>query len=82
MGSLVDELQRRKAAARAEAEQLRGQIARLLERLAGVEAQLSRPRRARTGSRGQRDRLGLAWGGSRVQGLDVTGGTGVGMPRV
>src|SRR5580693_7893781 len=35
MGSLVDELQRRKAAARAEAEQLRGQIARLLERLAG-----------------------------------------------
>jgi hypothetical protein len=35
MGSLVDELQRRKTAARAEAEQLRGQIARLLERLAG-----------------------------------------------
>ena len=35
MGSLIDELQRRKAAARAEAEQLRGQIARLLERLAG-----------------------------------------------
>ena len=28
------------------------------------------------------DRFGLAWGGSRVQGLDVTGGTGVGMPRV
>ena len=30
MGSLVDELQRRKAAAGAEAEQLRGQIARCL----------------------------------------------------
>ena len=77
MGSLAGELRRRKAAARAEAEQLRGQIARLLERLAGVEEQLSRPRRARTA-----DRLGLAWGGERVQGLDVTGGTGVAMPRV
>jgi hypothetical protein len=42
MGSLIDELQRREAAARAEAEQLRGQIARLAERLAGVEEQLSR----------------------------------------
>jgi hypothetical protein len=62
MGSLVDELQRRKAAARAEAEQLRGQIARLLERLAGVEAQLWRPRRARTGSRGQR--IALEWLGA------------------
>jgi uncharacterized coiled-coil protein SlyX len=40
MGSLVDELERRKAAARTEAEQLRGQIARLLERLAEVEEQL------------------------------------------
>jgi hypothetical protein len=51
------------AAARAEGEQLRGQIARLLERLAGAEEQLSRPRRARTGSRGQRiavDWLGAA----------------------
>ena len=42
MGSLIDELQRREAAARAEAKQLRGQIARLAERLAGVEEQLSR----------------------------------------
>jgi hypothetical protein len=42
MGSLVDELQRREAAARAEAERLRGQIAELSERLAGVEGQLSR----------------------------------------
>jgi chromosome segregation ATPase len=42
MGSLVDELQRREAAARAEAEELRGQIAQLAERLAGVEERLSR----------------------------------------
>jgi len=42
MGSLIDELQRREAAARAEAEQLVGQIARLAERSAGVEEQLSR----------------------------------------
>jgi hypothetical protein len=42
MGSLIDELQRREAAVRAEAEQLRGQIAELAERLAGVEEQLSR----------------------------------------
>ena len=42
MGSLIDELQRREAAARAEAGQLRGQIAELAERLAGVEERLSR----------------------------------------
>jgi hypothetical protein len=42
MGSLVDELRRREAAARSEAEQLRGQIAALAERLAGVEERLSR----------------------------------------
>jgi hypothetical protein len=42
MGSLIGELQRREAAARAGAEQLRGQIAELAERLAGVEEQLSR----------------------------------------
>jgi hypothetical protein len=42
MGSLVDELQRREAAVRAEAEQLRRQIAELAERLAGVEERLSR----------------------------------------
>ena len=35
MGSLVDELQRREAVARAEAERLRGQIAEMAERLAG-----------------------------------------------
>jgi hypothetical protein len=42
MGSLVDELQRREAAAGEEAEGLRGQIAQLTERLAGVEERLSR----------------------------------------
>jgi len=42
MGSLIDELQRREAAVRAQAEELRGQIAELAERLAGVEEQLSR----------------------------------------
>jgi hypothetical protein len=42
MGSLVDELRRREAAACAEAEELRGRIAQLAERLAGVEEQLSR----------------------------------------
>ena len=42
MGSLIDELQRREAAARAEAEELRGRIAELAERLAGVEELLSR----------------------------------------
>jgi hypothetical protein len=41
MGSLIDELQRREAAVRARAEELRGQIAELAERLAGVEEQLS-----------------------------------------
>lgn len=40
MGSLIDEL--REAAAREEAEDLRGQIAQLTERLAGVEERLSR----------------------------------------
>src|SRR6266852_5808768 len=42
MGSLVDELRRREAAAREEAEELRGRIAELAERLAGVEERLSR----------------------------------------
>ena len=42
MGSLVDELGRQETAARAEAEQLRGQIAELAERLAGVGERLSR----------------------------------------
>jgi hypothetical protein len=42
MGSLIDELQRREAAAREEAEDLRGQIAQLGERLARVEERLSR----------------------------------------
>jgi len=42
MGSLIDELQRREAAARAEAEELRGRIAQLAERLAEVEERLSR----------------------------------------
>jgi hypothetical protein len=42
MGSLVGELRRRETAAGAEAEQLRGQIAELTERLAGVGERLSR----------------------------------------
>lgn len=42
MGSLVDELQRREAAARKEAGELRGQIAQLTGRLARVEERLSR----------------------------------------
>src|SRR5258708_10102739 len=42
MGSLIDELQRREAAAREEAEELRGRIVQLAERLAGVEDWLSR----------------------------------------
>ena len=41
MGSLIDELQRREAAAREEAEELRERIAQLTERLAGVEERLS-----------------------------------------
>jgi hypothetical protein len=42
MGSLIDELQRREAAARQEADELRGEIARLNERLARAEERLSR----------------------------------------
>lgn len=42
MGSLIDELQRREAAARAEAEELRGRIAELTEQLAQAEERLSR----------------------------------------
>ena len=42
MGSLIDELQRREAAARAEAEELRGRIVELTEQLARAEERLSR----------------------------------------
>ena len=42
LGSLIDELQRREAAARAEAEELRGRIAELAEQLARAEERLSR----------------------------------------
>lgn len=42
MGSLIDELQRREAAARREAEELRGRIAELTEQLARAEEWLSR----------------------------------------
>ena len=42
MGSLIDELLRREAVARAEAEELRGRIAELAERLAQAEERLSR----------------------------------------
>jgi hypothetical protein len=42
MGSLIEELQRREAAARQEADELRGEIARLGERLARAEETLAR----------------------------------------
>lgn len=42
MGSLIDELQRREAAAHAEAEELRGRIAELAGQLAQAEERLSR----------------------------------------
>ena len=42
MGSLIEELQRREAAARQEADELRAEIARLNERLARAEERLSR----------------------------------------
>ena len=42
MGSLIDELQRPEAAARAEAEDLRGRIAELSGQLAQAEERLSR----------------------------------------
>ena len=42
MGSLIDELQRREAAACAEAEELRGRIAELAEQLSQAEERLSR----------------------------------------
>jgi hypothetical protein len=42
MGSLIDELQRREAVARAEAEELRGRIAELAQQLARAEERLSR----------------------------------------
>jgi hypothetical protein len=42
MGSLIEELQRREAAARQEADELRGEIARLSERLARAGERLSR----------------------------------------
>jgi predicted nucleic acid-binding Zn-ribbon protein len=42
MASLIEELQRREAAARREADELRSEIARLSERLARAEETLSR----------------------------------------
>ena len=42
MGSLIEELQRREAAARQEVDELRGEITRLTERLARAEERLSR----------------------------------------
>ncbi|HEX4661794.1 MAG TPA: hypothetical protein VH307_30735 [Streptosporangiaceae bacterium] len=42
MGSLIDELQRREAAAREEAEELRGRIAQLTEHLGRADERLSR----------------------------------------
>jgi uncharacterized protein involved in exopolysaccharide biosynthesis len=42
MGSLIEELRRREAAARAEADRLRSRIEELAEDLAGAEDQVSR----------------------------------------
>jgi chromosome segregation ATPase len=42
MGSLIEELQRREAAARQEVDELRGEITRLTERLARAEEKLPR----------------------------------------
>lgn len=42
MGSLIDELKRREAAAGEEAEELRGRIAQLIERLAQADGRPSR----------------------------------------
>lgn len=41
MGSLIEELQRRKAAARQEVDELRGELARLNDRLTRAEERLS-----------------------------------------
>ena len=61
MGSLVDELQRREASARAEAEELRGRIAELAERLAQVEERLSRLVIAREDRHGLRTSRRASW---------------------
>lgn len=71
MGSLIDELQRREAAARAEAEELRGRIAELTEQLAQAEERLSRRRqRAEDGAAGrEKDRQQGRPGGHYVMGM-------------
>jgi len=80
MGSLIDELQRREAAARAEAEELRRRIAELAEQLAQAEERLSRLVIARgDGGRGagqcrHRDSTGIAGGGAA--GRDGAAGAG------
>jgi hypothetical protein len=79
MGSLIDELQRREAAARAEAEELRGRIAELAERLARAEGRLSSGDRPGDGGRGagqcrRRDGTGIA--GSGAAGRDGAAGAG------
>src|SRR5258708_9428875 len=75
MGSLIDELQRREAAAREEAEELRGRIAQLAERLAGVVERLSRLELAR-------ETEGAVVNSSRAQAAPAAGLTdGVVAPR-
>jgi len=63
MGSLTDELQRREAVARVEAEELRGRVAELAERLAGVEERLSRLVRPARGCSGCQPATGSPAGG-------------------
>jgi hypothetical protein len=58
VGSLIEELRRREAAPRAEADRLRSRIEELAEDLAGAEEQVSGL--AGRGARQQRLRLGLA----------------------
>lgn len=80
MGSLVDELRRREAAARAEAEELRGRIAQLAEHLAGVEERLSRLVIARETVGEVLSEAGADT--SPVAGPEVTGPPGPGLPPV
>jgi hypothetical protein len=83
MGSLVDELHRRNRSRHAARK--RGSCAGRSRGCLSVWPGRGAVVASATGADGitrTADRLGLAWGGLRVQGLDVTGGTGVGMPRV
>ena len=75
MGSLIEELQRREAAARREADELRGEIARLTERLARAEDRLSRLEITRETVA---EILGGACTGEPAAGQEAAGGCGGG----